>query len=680
MQKHVFYFNVTTFESTWKSPEASSSAVVFQPSFPAASGDQWCRLREISAERRCFSDRMAEVEHSETTTLFYLDTRLHEQEQAARRLQQWQRKRCCRRPPQTWTSEAFSFEKPVAFLEAERVLAGWLLVKRRSRHERSLRDVDENEWEEFVDPVCGGHFFCRGSREFTWHRPRVMLPSQKKLNQRKLMVSEAVYAKLPGEENETKCIVVRVRTHKDGWTLHYDVTAEDGKSTLRWLGRDALRQLPRSREELQLAKLQEQWTTKIRSVRAAEKRRKERALAANAETQGAKRQGVRLTVARLSAACVAEQRDLANAARIKYEMELVRSMLDADAAAAAAADAALVGQISQQLSAAPCIDPGATKRCADAELAIQLEREKCRLRREREATMAHKRLALQQQQRSDVIARLEEVESRMTTPRSKLRRNLLRQLHLGVLRQEDGYVICDWGCREWVKLGEEQKEHQLNDCTKRLLPCNLRCDLCMPAEEWLQQLEHAPAPKTRRDWHEEAECECRMVLCTRRCGEWVQMRFRQQHIDALCVKRPAEPILCRLGCGESFGGEILFMIKAEEDRLEHEREWCPARETRCAWPGCTAVVYAKDRNAHRERHLQALGISTYTVAGRHTFQVPSKVGRLEAVDALFKIARRYRCTSSSCRCGEQEGEEDISRCHRAHATHRATRIAIAYVR
>jgi hypothetical protein len=37
----------------------------------------------------------------------------------------------------------------------------------------------------------------------------------------------------------------------------------------------------------------------------------------------------------------------------------------------------------------------------------------------------------------------------------------------------------------------------------------------------------------------------------------------------LCTKRPAEPLVCRLGCGARFGGTIDALIQAEDERMEH---------------------------------------------------------------------------------------------------------------
>lgn len=73
----------------------------------------------------------------------------------------------------------------------------------------------------------------------------------------------------------------------------------------------------------------------------------------------------------------------------------------------------------------------------------------------------------------------------MTTPRSSIRRRLLRQMHFAILRQLRGQVICEWGCGDWVKLGQEQQDHQLNYCSKRIVSCALGCSKRLTEDEWL---------------------------------------------------------------------------------------------------------------------------------------------------------------------------------------------------
>lgn len=80
--------------------------------------------------------------------------------------------------------------------------------------------------------------------------------------------------------------------------------------------------------------------------------------------------------------------------------------------------------------------------------------------------------------------------------------------------------------------------------------------------------------------HEEKECPRRLVGCPRRCGEWINFEDLKVHVDTLCVKRPFPPLVCRLGCGETFSGGVHRMLQCEEDRIEHETEMCINRTVR----------------------------------------------------------------------------------------------------
>ena len=80
---------------------------------------------------------------------------------------------------------------------------------------------------------------------------------------------------------------------------------------------------------------------------------------------------------------------------------------------------------------------------------------------------AKRRVELEKQQRRDAIeakgkdeaareAWLSEAEDAVTSPRTKARRKLLRLLYKATRRQNQGYVICEWGVRQWCVIGREK--------------------------------------------------------------------------------------------------------------------------------------------------------------------------------------------------------------------------------
>ncbi len=88
---------------------------------------------------------------------------------------------------------------------------------------------------------------------------------------------------------------------------------------------------------------------------------------------------------------------------------------------------------------------------------------------------------------------LRENEVAVTTPRSLYRRQIVRRAHIAMKRQSDGYIICEWGCGDWFRVGVEQQDHQLRRCVKRILPCILGCPLKHTEEHWLSPHESTKA-------------------------------------------------------------------------------------------------------------------------------------------------------------------------------------------
>lgn len=124
------------------------------------------------------------------------------------------------------------------------------------------------------------------------------------------------------------------------------------------------------------------------------------------------------------------------------------------------------------------------------------------------------------------------------------------------------------------------------------------------------------------------------MICPLQCLEWISIELLEKHTKELCTKRPAQPLLCRLGCGKTFGGKIEALIEAEDDRLQHEQEECDYRIVRCNWcyedgRFCAAQMKANERTEHRDYHLEALGILNYSVPGVYIYKVPKTVQRMK---------------------------------------------------
>lgn len=229
----------------------------------------------------------------------------------------------------------------------------------------------------------------------------------------------------------------------------------------------------------------------------------------------------------------------------------------------------------------------------------------------------------------------------------------------------------------FILVGKEQIDHQLRRCVRRIIGCTLNCPLKHTEEFWLSAhisspcrrgnrgslaegsmesmdsdaeifyggsfVERARTPQaealtvgmvTQQQYHETEECPKRLMMCPRQCLEWVCAELLDVHLSEQCTKRPAKPILCRLGCGAKFGGAVETLIQAEDERLQHENEECNLRTVRCTWQYedgriCAAQMCAIEREEHRDYHLTLQGMITYTVPGTYLYKVPKKLTRLK---------------------------------------------------
>merc|ERR1711965_256583 len=57
-------------------------------------------------------------------------------------------------------------------------------------------------------------------------------------------------------------------------------------------------------------------------------------------------------------------------------------------------------------------------------------------------------------------------EDHVTSPRSQRRRVVHRNMHRALMRQRDHFIICRWGCGQWMREGQEEYFHQKELCAK----------------------------------------------------------------------------------------------------------------------------------------------------------------------------------------------------------------------
>ena len=57
-----------------------------------------------------------------------------------------------------------------------------------------------------------------------------------------------------------------------------------------------------------------------------------------------------------------------------------------------------------------------------------------------------------------------------------------RILRIGGTRFSEGMRACEWGCRQWVRRGLQEK-HRLT-CNRRISACKYECGIAIREEQW----------------------------------------------------------------------------------------------------------------------------------------------------------------------------------------------------
>jgi hypothetical protein len=640
----------------------------------------WDNFRVVSNIRRQFND-YTEYEDPVLRIIFLANDSLIQREMAAITIQRLYRKKFSKPLPVAWTTMAFTFNTPPEVYKEQKALAGWALLRRQSKMIGYFTDAGRMEWEEYMDPESSNFFYWAEEKNlYQWNRPETLGRSQiSKKNSPALTLKEEVRYKFPGEEKEELCLVTRCRVDDQTGLDCYDlVSKRNDDLTARWIPRYMIRKATISGEDIHLMQEEKSWRKTLKLQREKEIRNRHRIKAKKIAEEQERRRQLFLKEQ------YEEEIDGINKADANITPELPKPALDEE-----------MEKSLKQAFQSEGLAHARSKRCKQEEQEIQDEKDKEYLakrkvgvvsmmnelakdvsltrielinlqraltlkltlydklkNREQVLQALISRRELVKERRDNLENKLREIDSKMSTPRSLMRRKILRRLHICMNRQLSGYITCEWGCNDWVRVGQEQMDHQLRGCTKRIVECTLHCSLKLSEDEWLaphQNLENLdlelaaefaryeperPPVVPYQQFHEENECPKRLKPCPRKCLEWATFEELGRHLELFCVKRPAQPIVCRLGCGKIFGGLVEQLIEAEDQRLEHEQEECELRLVRCTWKNsdgsyCAAQIRCCDREKHRTMHVEQMGIQTFGIAGTYLYKVPPRIHRLK---------------------------------------------------
>ena len=665
ISRDTFFCNPSTGESAWSIDEANDNP---QPSTTLTlTAADWLHVYDSALPRRNFehlNPPMEELIEPYSKSKMWVNMEIVESEKYALRLQTLYRQKHQKPRPRHWVSYAFSFEKPKDIFDYERVLAGWAYLRRRSSNIGEFKDIYTQEWEEYVDSETAEFFYWQeDTNMYQWVKPE----TPKHIDPNSMMkelyqLGDNVVYKFEGFPSDEPAIVVRIRyddqTGEDMYDLEHKFKPVHKK---KWVARKYFKNAPKEGEELMLMRYEKQWKTQIRRRKEAELREAKRTRLQKiaADIEKARLRDLMAPKGRFSSlGGKAESADKAKARVYRTQRERQDVLEEVDRVA---------GELRRErakvlLEEAKLANPHKLTRsdvlCMQRAIDMKLKFEdKIKDRDVTQAELVRKK----DQARKRIVATedfLRDKESNMTTPRTLVRRRLCRKVHSAMQRQTDCFVICEWGCGDWIRAGQEQIDHQQKRCTKRILPCSLDCTLKLSEEEWLkphttltkEEEEIIRASKahnetsdglnmegvTYRQFHETETCPKRLVNCPRQCLEWVCAEVLEEHLEDLCTKRPAKPVYCRLGtCGKEFGNcTIEGIIQAEEDRIEHEQEECPYRLVRCNWVFedntlCASQMEARSRDAHRDYHLDIMGTRTFLVSGTYVYKIPHGLRRVK---------------------------------------------------
>lgn len=650
VNKRTFLCNTVTGEAVW-TLEGLGLSIAQQAHYCRLSGEDWRHLL-LSCQKRRMFENFEELEDGSSGIILYRHLDTHQEEDAALMLQKiWRQKKGLARPA-AWTSFAYTFEPPEEVIAEEKTLAAWALLRRRSTVNKEVTDIAGSTWNELVDSESAEYFYWYEPENlYQWDKPRISDPTAINRGEADILdVGQDVLYQFPNKHVFEKCVVTRQRVDDQTGEVKYDIAHKfKPEITVKWVFRVLLRRAAMTPEEIELKELEHYWRGNLRRMRAAAERKNVALRIARAEAEMARRykraaRDMNKKTLKPITQVLAGARDR----RIKNEISEFEAEQERERVATHQEELKLLMQAAQEES------PDMTRwevlqlqRTLDMKISV-LERlaKRDELQRERLAYVEETRAKA-----SEIEEELKETEGPMTTPRSLSRRKVLRQLHRAMQRQKDGMIVCQWGCGDWIRVGQDQLRHQTKICFRRIVPCHLGCSVRMSEESWLLPYTAPPSPEddlsldsesetepdkgeTVQQHHEDHECVRRLVPCPRKCMEWCVFEELTHHMHTSCVKRPAKPLQCRLGCGQEFGGEQGLMIEAEDDRLQHEQEECMLRQLRCMWTfpdgsRCTAMMMAKDRDGHRDFHLEQTGISMFKVSGTFIYKVAPNVTKLK---------------------------------------------------
>ena len=445
-----------------------------------------------------------------------------------------------------WQCTGFSSYMPDEVIEESRILNAWTYIQRRSHFIGEFNSASGEEWEEYVDSVSSEYLYWHeDSNTHQWLKPELS-KVESEIDKVIYKEDDNVMFRFPGDWQDTLGIITRIRVDDETNEPMYDVCRtkkyfdkmirDEKQDPEQWIARHRIKKPILDQEQAFFQKLDIQLTSNLRRTKAAEERKKKK------EKQDRMNEQLAKIRDKLLAQQSEEQKDgqaLIAAAEantiVKKDGKENENQLQVIKEEEVGAQKEVITDkenAAKNMSAAQLLQKARANRAKQEALDVVSEKEKQDQERRKVAVQTivdqqrkesgddgqqmtrSELLALQrtidmkmkiedriaernkiqeellerQKSRQAKIDETEEIlrsqEYQTTTPRSLVRRRLLRRMHVAMDRQSNNYVICEWGCGDWVKKGQDQKEHQANRCPKRIVSCAFDCGCRLAQEQW----------------------------------------------------------------------------------------------------------------------------------------------------------------------------------------------------
>lgn len=509
MNTDTFYFNEKLGQSVWSLANTEGSVQSYEGNCPVFGGVIWLCIIGQAVLRRTFCDYDEYID-AFSSRLFYINFTLHQHETAARVIQKLIRQKFNMAVPLDWVSSACTFAKPLEVMDEEKLLGAWAYLRRRSKYNGQFLDDNKENWEEYIDSKTSEYFYWNRARgQYRWEKP--MLPIVKEIKN-ELEIGDSVLYRFTTGGPEEPCTIIKRRVDDSSGEDLYDVQHEDNKERVSiWVPRMAIKRIPMSLEDASFKKSEAFWVNQIKRQREAEERK------------------VTKRIVQKSCICIDEldyrlqdklvsEEDLQrfDEARKYLFMQEQLQMHELEEKEKADARALIVntvvtpenGGVDDALVELTRSEVVRMRRATDLMIRIQ---DKVDFRKAQKDANDLLRCQVAEECGAEE-ANLRDVEAGMSSPRSLRRRKIVRELHRGMRRHQDGEFICDSGCKEWVAGLIALEEHLQKRCLLREVYCSLECGIHMTEQLWLVdnfQLRH-----------EMEDCPNRLVYCPLQCLEW----------------------------------------------------------------------------------------------------------------------------------------------------------------